>query len=216
MIYMSLAITNNTAAKIQSGIYENALKQKGYEVFNPVKEFANSELTEKQIMLKELEILSECSMMVLLPNNYKSKGVKVEIAWCEKFNIPIKRALIGKNKLNIYSFDYNNFNVDENLKIWIKEVAKEIDLPFEEFLISRKGEIVLTRHIIAYILKFKGFDYRIISELLFKERTTILHSVALITNFITNDKPTQLIFDKLINSYNVFVDCHNIKIKEVA
>lgn len=212
MIYMSLAITNNNNAKVQAGLYESALQKKGYEVFNPVKHFANSELTEKQIMTKELEILSDCSMMVILPNSYKSKGVKIEIAWCEKFNIPIKRVLYGKHNLVLTAFEQNTYNVSEQIENWIKSISDSFDLSLNDYLLTRSGDVVMSRHVIAYILKAKGLSYNTIGKLLFKDRATILHSVKIINNYVVYHKETQLLIDKFLDSYHSMCEF----IKEVA
>lgn len=76
-------------------------------------------ITEEQILRVDCEILSTCDgMIVFAPDDYISKGMQVEIDWCNTNKIPY--LMLNAQALAIkYSLDISELDI---IKDWLEEI----------------------------------------------------------------------------------------------
>jgi hypothetical protein len=181
-VYIAGKITGNKEAESQFESAESKMKFIGYDVFNTEKEFRNSHMTEDCIMLNRLNELNKCDALALLPNYNQSKCSKIEIAWANKFNIPIWIVSITYKTLTFRSFNNTEKPNEIDINSFIGKILNYFNLTFFKLQKSKKSEIVRIRFSIIYILRDYGFTFKNISKVFNQDHSTIMNAVKVVND----------------------------------
>jgi len=186
-IYLSGPITQNNNAPYLFADAEERYQKLGI-VINPLK-LNKNKTSWYNAMRKDIALLLECDIIVMLPGWTKSKGAKIEHFIAKSLD---------------YQCIYDNKAEQENIHIIFRIIEDETCITVKQIRSkSRKQDFAFLRHIICYIL-YNYFDYSItsIAEQVNRDHATVINSIKVVSNELTYPSKIKKLYDRIITKLN--------------